>query len=116
VYGESIELNPAAKREESVMTELNVVIGAWYQAQGGQMFEVVALDPDDGAIEIQYFEGEVEELDFDTWEEMVPVQVEAPEDWSGAYEAMEQDDMGYSDAIIHPENWGGPLKILDNED
>ena len=35
-----------------------------------QKFLVTAIDDDAGTIEIQYFDGTVEELDFDSWEEM----------------------------------------------
>src|SRR5438309_5552185 len=34
-------------------------IGDWYRSSGGALFEVVALDDDDGTIEIQYFDGAV---------------------------------------------------------
>ncbi len=98
------------------MSELAVEIGAWYQAPGGQTFEVVAIDQDEATIEIQYFEGEVEELDFDTWAEMTINSVEPPEDWTGAYDDIERDDLGYSDAAIHPENWAGPLGVIESED
>jgi len=98
------------------MSELAVVIGAWYQEPGGQSFEVVALDADTATIEIQYFEGEVEELEFDAWGEMQLMAVEPPEDWTGAFDEIEADDLGYSDTVIHPENWTGPLGILDTED
>lgn len=98
------------------MSELAVVIGAWYQESGGQAFEVVALDADTATIEIQYFEGEVEELEFETWGEMQLVAVEPPEDWTGAFEEIETDDLGYSDTAIQPENWAGPLDALDTAD
>ena len=98
------------------MSELAVVIGAWYREPGGQAFEVVALDTDSATIEIQYFEGEVAELEFDVWGEMQLVAIEPPEDWTGAYEELETDDLGYSDSAIHPENWAGPLEVLDTED
>ena len=35
---------------------------------GGSLFEVVAFDDDDGTIEIQYFDGTVEEMDIEDWE------------------------------------------------
>lgn len=98
------------------MSELAVEIGAWYQEPGGQIFEVVAIDADAATIEIQFFEGEVEELDFDTWEEMVLNRVEPPEDWTGAYDDLERDDLGYSDSAVRPENWAGPLNVLETED
>jgi len=43
-------------------------IGDWYRLNGGALFEVVALDDDDGTIEIQYFDGTVEEMDIEDWE------------------------------------------------
>lgn len=98
------------------MSELAVVIGAWYQESGGQSFEVVAVDTDTSTIEIQYYEGEVEELEFDTWRDMLLLAVAAPEDWTGAYDELEVDDLGYSDTAIQPENWGGPLETLDTAD
>jgi hypothetical protein len=29
---------------------------------------------------------------------------------------MERDDLGYSDAAIHPENWSDPLAVFDVEE
>ena len=43
------------------------VVGNWYARSGGDSFEVVAIDRDDSTIELQYFDGTIEELDFDEW-------------------------------------------------
>ncbi|HEY4749710.1 MAG TPA: DUF6763 family protein [Steroidobacteraceae bacterium] len=63
-------------------------IGDWYRLNGGALFEVVALDDDDGTIEIQYFDGTVEEMDIEDWdaqwEDGALESAEAPEDWSGS--------------------------------
>jgi hypothetical protein len=63
-------------------------IGDWYRLSGGALFEVVALDEDDGTIEIQYFDGTVEEMDVEDWEAQwddgVLESAEAPEDWTGS--------------------------------
>ncbi|MCW5572743.1 MAG: hypothetical protein KIT37_06895 [Steroidobacteraceae bacterium] len=65
-------------------------IGTWYRLDGGELFEVVAYDPDDGTIEIQYFDGTVEEMDRDDWElqgeENRLEEAEAPDDWSGSFD------------------------------
>lgn len=95
------------------MTEAK--IGSWYRTPDGQEFEVVAIDGDD-SIEIQHFEGEVAELDRDTWEQLLLMEINAPEDWTGAYDELERDDLGYSDAVIHPENWSNPLAAFDVEE
>ena len=63
-------------------------IGDWYRMNGGALFEVVALDEDDGTIEIQYFDGTVEEMDIEDWDAQwddgALEAAEAPEDWTGS--------------------------------
>lgn len=96
------------------MQEIEAKIGNWYQTPDGSIFEVVAIEGDD-AIEIQHYEGEVEELDRESWGQMLLVEVDPPEDWTGAYEPLERDDLGYSDEAIHPGNWLDPLADFDVE-
>lgn len=56
------------------MSELSPTVGNWYRnLEDNRLFEVVATDEDDGTIEIQYFESEIEELDIDTWGELALV-------------------------------------------
>ena len=43
-------------------------IGNWYRILGGDSFEIVAFDEDDGTIELQYFDGTVEEMDLEDWQ------------------------------------------------
>ena len=73
-------------------------IGDWYRLNGGALFEVVALDDDDGTIEIQYFDGTVEEMDIEDWEaqweEGALESAEAPEDWSGSVDVEGSDEEG----------------------
>lgn len=65
------------------MAKLAPVIGQWYKRPGGDSFEVVAVDRDDRTIEIQYFDGTVEELEIDEWVGDDIVAAEPPEDWTG---------------------------------
>jgi hypothetical protein len=64
------------------------VIGNWYRIQGSESFEVVAFDEDDGTIELQYFDGTVEEMDIEDWRAQKEAgaleEIEAPEDFSGS--------------------------------
>lgn len=95
-------------------TEFEPRVGDWYRnREDGQLFEVVAFDEDEGTIEIQYFEGEIEELDIDTWFEIDLEVAEAPEDWSAPFDKLERDDLGFSDRAMHPEDWSGPLNEID---
>ncbi len=75
--------------------DIEPIIGNWYKADDGSSFEVIAVEDD--AIEIQYFDGGIEELDAATWREVAIEEIEPPEDWSGPFDDLEKDDMGYTD-------------------
>jgi len=72
-------------------------VGEWYRGVTNELFEVVAIDEEDETIEIQYFDGTVAEMDFDSWNEQVLDRMldpaGAPEDWSGAID-VEAEDLG----------------------
>jgi len=71
-------------------------IGEWFRVRGGDLLEVVALDEDDGTIEVQHFDGTVEELDLEDWEaQRASGEIEAadaPEDWSGSVDVEGDED------------------------
>ena len=46
------------------------VVGAMYEDEDGLAFEVLSFDEDDGIIEVQYEDGEVSEIDIDSWYEL----------------------------------------------
>ncbi len=63
--------------------QISAEVSHWYRPQEGQkLFEVVAIDFDDQSIEIQYFDGSVEEMGFGGWKTLVPIESPPPEDWS----------------------------------
>jgi hypothetical protein len=66
-------------------------VGKWYARPGGDSFEIVAFDPDDGTIEIQYFDGTIEELDVEDWREEQILPAEPPEDWTGSVDVEPED-------------------------
>jgi hypothetical protein len=77
---------------------MNPVIGTWYRIHGADSFEVVAFDEDDGTIELQYFDGTVEEMDLEDWQAEQEAgrleEVEPPEDWTGSVDVdPEEDDL-----------------------
>ncbi len=72
-------------------TEHNPRIGDWYKSPVGDYFEIVAQDEDDDTLELQYYDGTVEELDMDTWETLQPEPIEPPEDWSGSMDISAED-------------------------
>jgi hypothetical protein len=71
-------------------------IGQWYaDRRSGKVFQVVALDEDEGAIEVQDLDGDVDEIDQATWRSMIFDQVEEPEDWVSPPGERETDDPSY---------------------
>lgn len=97
-------------------TDEEPVVGNWYKDAQGRSMEVVAVDEDEEAVEVQYFGGEIEELTLDTWYELELEPIPPPEDWTGPFDELERDDRGDSDRPIHPEDWDGPWDELDRED
>jgi hypothetical protein len=66
-------------------------IGDWYTNSAGESFEIVAHDEDDETLELQYFDGTVEELDRETWASMQPQLIDPPEDWAGSMDLSRED-------------------------
>jgi hypothetical protein len=80
------------------MATQNPGVGAWYRLNGGPPFEVVALDEDDGTIEVQYADGTLEELDREDWkswcDEHSLEAADPSEDWSDSADV--EADEGHS--------------------
>lgn len=89
------------------------IIGNWYRdLEHQEVFEIVASDMDSETIEIQYFSGEIEELDTETWYGMQVLNIPPPEDWSGPFEIDKEEFLDQTDEVIHPTNWSGPLNSV----
>jgi len=73
------------------MTLPTPIVGDWYLCKDGELFEVVAIDEDDHTIEVQHFDGALEEFDNDEWLAILPQPAEAPEDWSGSMDVDSED-------------------------
>lgn len=92
-------------------TDADPIVGNWYQhLDKGQKFTVVALDTDKRIIEIQHFDGDVEEIDLDEWHELEIEPSVAPEDWTGPFDAIESDDLGYTETAMKRADWSCPLE------
>ena len=89
------------------------VIGDWYRRPGGETFEVVAIDPDDRTIEIQYFDGTVEELELEEWLDDQIAVTEAPEDWTGSVDVEPEDYENEIEASPGEGRWADQLQFVD---
>jgi len=93
----------------------NPAIGRWYRRTNGQLFEVVAFDDDDGTIELQFFDGTIDEVDRETWSKLLIERVAPPEDWSGSVDMDPEDYSGREDGDF-PAGYHDPLAFLDRKD
>lgn len=88
------------------------VIGDWFTRPNGTLFEVVAVDEDDGTVEIQLFDGTISEIEIEYWPRLLLVEASAPEDWSGSVDMDPEDYVGTS-ASEMPKGYHDPLAFLD---
>ncbi len=88
-------------------------IGQWYTRwDKGEIFQVVAYDPESRTIQVQTFDGDVEEMDLGTWVALPLSLAEPPEDWTGPADDVERDDLGYSETGMSEGDWSQPLQSL----
>ena len=93
------------------------VIGEWFRRTGGDSFEVVAIDPDDRTIEIQYFDGTLEEIDLEDWFEEPIEATEAPEDWTGSVDVDPEDtENEYEAEPGDGKTWSDPMQFVDRDE
>ncbi len=88
------------------------VIGQWFSRPNGTLFEVVAIDEEDMTVEIQQFDGTIDEVDIDRWPDLLLVEVSAPEDWSGSVD-MDPEDFTNKKDVELPSGYHDPLAFLD---
>ena len=92
-------------------TNADPIVEQWYsQSDKGQRFLVAAVDEKAGTVEIQHFDGDLEELSLSDWYQRDIEVSEAPENWSGALDISEQDDLGTEITDTSPEDWSDPLQ------
>ena len=73
--------------------EFEPVVGQWYEnIDENESFRVLSVDEDAELIEIEYLDGDIEEIDVDTWAEFDLDKIEQPEGWSGAEIGADDDD------------------------
>jgi len=76
-----------------VSRDYEPVPGQWYEnLEEEEPFRVLSMDEDSELIEIEYLDGDIEEIDLETWHEMDLEQTEEPEGWAESQEEDEDED------------------------
>ena len=88
-------------------------IGQWYlRWDTGELFQVIAIDEQNRTIEIQNFDGDIDEMDAAAWQGLPIGFAEPPEDWTGPVDDVEVDDLGYSETAMEAKDWEAPLEPI----
>jgi hypothetical protein len=67
--------------------------GQWYEnLEEEESFRVLSVDEDSELVEIEYLDGDIEEIDLETWHEMDLDLTEEPEGWAESEEEDEEDE------------------------
>jgi hypothetical protein len=81
----------------AVSRDYEPVPGQWYQnVEEEESFRVLSVDEDSELLEIEYLDGDIEEIDLETWHEMDLDRIAEPEGWSESDED-ESEDEDYDD-------------------
>jgi len=76
-----------------VSRDYEPVVGQWYEnLEEEESFRVLTVDEDSELVEIEYLDGDIEEMDIESWHEMDLERIEQPEGWSESDDEDEADD------------------------
>jgi hypothetical protein len=79
----------------AVSRDYEPVPGQWYEnLEEEESFRVLSVDEDSELLEIEYLDGDIEEIDLESWHEMDLERIEEPEGWS---ESDDEDDEAEDD-------------------
>ena len=84
------------------------VKGQWYQnVEEEETFRVLSVDEDSELIEIEYLDGDIEEMDVESWHEMDLELTKEPEGWSDEddEEVDDEDDDEDEDDDDDDDDW-----------
>jgi hypothetical protein len=76
-----------------VARDYDPVQGKWYEdLEENEIFKVLSVDPDQELVEVQYENGDIEEIDLDTWHELDLELSQEPEGWASDTEEKAEEE------------------------
>ena len=85
--------NLMTSRKRAVSRDYEPVPGQWYEnLEEEESFRVLSVDEDSELVEIEYLDGDIEEIDIEAWHEMDLEHTDEPEGWSEPEEDEEDDE------------------------
>jgi len=99
-----------------VSRDYEPVPGQWYEnLEDEESFRVLTVDEDSELVEIEYLDGEIEEIDLETWHEMDLEQTDEPEGWAESDEE-EDDEEEEEDEDEDEDDWDDDEDDEDDDD
>jgi hypothetical protein len=76
-----------------VSRDYEPVPGQWYEnLEEEESFRVLTVDEDSELVEIEYLDGDIEEIDLEAWHEMDLELTQEPEGWSESEDDEDEED------------------------
>ena len=73
--------------------EYEPAVGQWYEnIDENESFRVLSVDEDAELVELEYLDGDIEEIDLETWHELDLNKIDEPEGWTGSAEDDDDDE------------------------
>jgi hypothetical protein len=80
-------------RVSAVSRDYEPVVGQWYEnLEEEESFRVLSVDEDSELVEIEYLDGDIEEIDIEAWHEMDLEHTQEPEGWAKSDQEEEDDE------------------------
>ena len=93
------------------------VPGQWYEnLEDEESFRVLTVDEDSELVEIEYLDGEIEEIDLETWHEMDLDKTDEPEGWAESEEDEDDDEEEEEEDEDEDDDWDEDEDDEDDED
>jgi hypothetical protein len=90
----------------AVSRDYEPVPSQWYEnVEEEESFRVLSVDEDSELIEIEYLDGDIEELDLEAWHEMDLERIEQPEGWSESDDEDADEDEDDLDEDEDEDDW-----------
>ena len=93
------------------------VRGQWYEnLEEEESFRVLSVDEDSERVEIEYLDGDIEEIDLEAWHEMDLEPIQEPEGWSGSDDDDEDEEDEAEDEDEDDDDWDDDDDEDDDDD
>lgn len=91
------------------------VAGQWYEnLEEDDSFRVLSVDEDAELVELEYLDGDIEEIDIDAWHEMDLERIDEPEGWAATDDDEDEDEE--EDEDDEDDDWDDDDDDLDDEE